>query len=221
MLLVLPADKELWKGTYEEAFINSLCETVSNDSVCFDIGGWRGYFSAAMKLSGADRVIVFEPMPENRQAITTLMSLNPDIDLEILGMAIGEEDGTATFQIMPDNSMGKLASSPFQPDASGDETTVTVRSIDSLIASGEVAAPDIIKMDIEGAEMLALQGANDTLNRHHPLLFIEVHSADLLTQCSALLEEKGYLVEHIVARGANADGVYHIKATWHSDAHDN
>ena len=221
MLLQLPRDKELWKGTYEQAFIESLCDAVSSGSICFDIGGWRGYFSAAMKLNGADQVIVFEPMPENQAAITLLMSQNPGLDFDVRNFAIGSQDGTANFQIMPDNSMGKLAASPFQPEAQGEQTEVIVRSIDSLIASGEAAVPDIIKLDIEGAELLALQGADHTLTQHHPQLFIEVHSDELLEACTSLLEDKGYRVQRIDATGASDHGVFHIKATWQFDSNDN
>lgn len=52
--------------------------------------------------------------------------------------------------------------------------------------------PDFIKLDIEGAEIGALQSARRVLRERHPSLIVEVHSADLERQAGALLVRHGY-----------------------------
>jgi len=52
---------------------------------------------------------------------------------------------------------------------------VDVRALDDLIADGVVASPDVIKMDIEAAEVEALHGALTTLAQRRPALLIEIH----------------------------------------------
>jgi hypothetical protein len=107
--------------------------------------------------------------------------------------AAGDADGTATFSVMPESSMGKLASSPFQPDAASvDHLTVNVRSLDSLIAAGEAEAPDFVKVDVEGAELSALQGAARLIEDHGPSFLIEVHSIELARGCRQVLSAAGY-----------------------------
>jgi Methyltransferase FkbM domain len=50
--------------------------------------------------------------------------------------------------------------------------TVPVATLDSLVEEGKVLPPDYVKMDIEGAELLALRGAARTFQRFHPVLFL-------------------------------------------------
>ena len=53
--------------------------------------------------------------------------------------------------------------------------------------------PDLVKIDIEGAEMLALRGAKKMLSSGMPTLLIEVHSEELSARSvSRLLETPGY-----------------------------
>ncbi|MBI2935856.1 MAG: FkbM family methyltransferase [Chloroflexi bacterium] len=68
--------------------------------------------------------------------------------------------------------------------------------MDSLVFGGEnsMRPPNIMKIDIEGAEYRALLGAQRTLKTYHPRLIIEVHSLELENQCKSLLERLGYAI---------------------------
>jgi hypothetical protein len=65
-----------------------------------------------------------------------------------------------------------------------------VVTLDSLLV--KFGAPDVIKMDVEGAEYVALQGAERCL-AGNPIIFLATHSATLAAQCSELLFSAGYL----------------------------
>jgi hypothetical protein len=67
-------------------------------------------------------------------------------------------------------------------------------------ASHEIFVPDLIKLDIEGAEDIALAGAKETLAKHRPYLIIEVHGADKEENCISLLRSLHYIV-HIIDQG--------------------
>ena len=100
--------------------------------------------------------------------------------------------------VMRETSMAKLEVSPFQSDiTSKQKLRVPVRSIDSIVAAGEAPPPQLIKIDVEGAELLVLEGALQTIRSHHPQIFVEVHSSGLLGQCAELLAREGYALEHI------------------------
>lgn len=214
--LSLPREKGLWTGTYENHFVGAIAAAVPKAGVCFDVGGFRGFVSGVMALQGASRVICFEPLPGNAEAIRSLAALNPALPIHLRCEAVGASDGEASFDVMEDASMGKLESSAFEAGHRGQtRITVPVRSLDSLLSSGEVPRPGLIKLDVEGAELLALEGARNLLAEFHPIVFAEIHSPALLRDCESFLAECGYEVRRLEGSGASAAatvGVSHIHA---------
>jgi Methyltransferase FkbM domain len=61
-------------------------------------------------------------------------------------------------------------------------------------AAHELFVPDVIKIDIEGAEDAALEGATETLANHRPSLIIEVHGAEKEAKCITLLRSFNYTI---------------------------
>ncbi len=212
-MVQLPEDKGVWTGSYELPFARALADAVVPGDVCFDVGGWRGFFAGVMALAGARKVYTFEPSPVNRPLIEQLITLNPRLPIEHLPVAVGEEEGRAAFELMPESSMGKLSTSPFQRDARGqNQIEVKVVTLDELVASGRVEAPQVLKIDIEGAEGMALRGARRVLSDVKPRILMEVHSEALLSECRALLEAHGYVLRALDSRGLRQDGVCHVYA---------
>jgi Methyltransferase FkbM domain len=74
----------------------------------------------------------------------------------------------------------------------GTEGALGQTSIDR--ASRELFVPSFIKLDIEGAEDMALDGAEETLEKHRPNLIIEVHGADKEEKCISTLRRFGYSI---------------------------
>lgn len=216
VLVKLPDDKGLWTGTYETNFVGAIAGAVKPGSICLDIGSYHGFVGGVMAQRGAAKVICFDPLPQNVAAIKDLMGLNPRLNLTVRAEAVGEKDGTATFEIMPESSMGKLVGSGFQKDYRGLETvSISVRSLDSLLAEGVFALPDLIKIDVEGAETSVLAGAHQLLTTGNPVIFIEAHSGELKKQCERMFHEAGFEVEELAGSGASAlaqAGVSHLKA---------
>jgi FkbM family methyltransferase len=193
--VLLPEDKAIWAGIYEADFAAAIACAVNPGDVCLDIGGYRGYISGVMALAGASQVIVFEPSSINHQALRRLCELNPKLPLRIMPFAIGESDTSAILKLMRDPSMAKLSSSPFQEYVSAvDEIEVPVRRIDYLVQKQEIPVPQLIKIDVEGAELEVIQGAESTLRNHHPVVFAEIHTSELGRDCRNLLVRYGYTV---------------------------
>jgi FkbM family methyltransferase len=193
--ITLPRDKAIWAGTVELEFAHVLQSAVKKGEVCYDIGGYRGYMAGVMALAGAAQVIVFEPLTANIAALEKFRALNPGLPITLHNIAVGEEDGTARFKTMADHSMGKLSTSPFQPSATSvTEQEIRVRRLDSLIAGALIPPPDILKIDIEGAEYQALMGATELIKRYRPRIYLEAHSDALELSCGSRLRELGYAV---------------------------
>lgn len=211
----MPEDKGIWTGTYEIDFASRLAASVTPGTIAYDIGSWHGFFAGVMAAQGASAVHVFEPLPANAARIQQLIALNPARRITLHSCAVGEHEGEMDLMIMPETSMAKLELSTFQAgEMSEGRVRVTVRSIDAMISTGEIAPPALMKIDVEGAEGMVLRGARETIRRYRPLIFAEVHSSSLLKECRTLLEADNYCVEPIDQARANtlSKDVFQIKA---------
>lgn len=213
--ITLPDDKGLWVGTYETQFATALGNAVCPGDIAYDIGGFRGFMSGVMALAGARRVVTFEPVAANLERIAELTVLNPALPITVHPFAVGETDDEVSFEQMPEGSMGKLSESDFQSDVRGVSTLrVAMRSVDSLVGRAEIPPPNLMKVDVEGAELRVLRGAQQTLSKHRPVVFLEAHSAELAEECRALLTALEYHVANLppLSGRLSSDGVSHIKA---------
>jgi FkbM family methyltransferase len=196
--VTLPLDKPVWAGVYEPEFTTAIVEHVKPGDICYDIGGYRGYISGAMALAGASKVFVFEPLPANQRALLRLCELNPQLPIDVITVALGSTDGPAVLKVMPDSSMGKLSTSLFQSDVTAiGEMPVTVCQIDSLLQSRQIPPPNVIKIDVEGAELDVLSGAPKMLRMSRPTIFLEAHGDALEKACSQQLVRSGYKIRRI------------------------
>jgi FkbM family methyltransferase len=209
--VALPLDKSVWAGVYETEFTAAIVEHVKPRDICYDIGGYRGYISGVMALAGASKVLVFEPLPANQKAVGRLCELNPNLPINLFAVALGSMDGPSLLKVMPDLSMGKLVTSSFLPEISSvDEKQVTVRRIDSLLQNREVPPPNVIKIDVEGAEIDVLRGALETLRVLRPKIFLEAHGDALERDCSEQLLQLGYSIRRIERDIVNEEVARHL-----------
>jgi FkbM family methyltransferase len=209
--VTLPLDKSVWAGLYESRFTNAIAENVKPDDICYDIGGYRGYMSGVMALAGASKVFVFEPLPANQRAVRRLCELNPELSIQLFSVALGSADGSVLLKVMSDPSMGKLANSSFQAGAAPlAEIPVAIRQIDSLLHDRVVPPPNVIKIDVEGAELDVLDGAADMLRGSRPAIFLEAHGAELEKACTEKLSQLGYSIRRIEHEVADKDAARHL-----------
>jgi FkbM family methyltransferase len=184
----LPRDKGFWKGTYEWEFCNRLKEAVQPGDVCFDIGAFRGYTAGVMALAGASRVVAFEPSPANQKAVNEVIALNAGLVITLVPAAVGPTAGKISFTLHEDPSMNFVGGDPASPDS----LEVDVVSVDEIVAQGKVPAPQVMKIDVEGAEGSVLQGAKAALAENVREIFIEIHHAKALADCAELLADVGF-----------------------------
>jgi len=211
--VALPSDKAIWSGTYEREFAQAIAGQVEWGNVCYDVGGYRGYMSGVMAAAGASKVIVFEPLPANQQALRRFGELNPQLPIELMSVAVGNVDGSIHLKTMADRSMAKLAGSAFQPEARAlAEIEVAISRIDTLVRQQRIPAPDLIKIDVEGAELDVLKGAAEMLRIRQPSVLLEAHSAALEEACSCELIDLGYRIRRVGGQQRSEDHTRHLLA---------
>lgn len=159
-------------GDEEEALGAFLFLLEPND-VIWDIGTSIGLFSI-YSAPHVKQVFSFEPDPEIFQRFNKNIGLNYlQNKITSYQLGISNKEGIVTL-----SSDGLDGSSPSISDLGrhSNKTTINVNSIDNLIEAG-LDRPSILKIDIEGAEILALQGAKKLLESANSprLIFMEVH----------------------------------------------
>ncbi|MEA5015953.1 MAG: class I SAM-dependent methyltransferase [Candidatus Limiplasma sp.] len=176
-------------------------------AVIFDVGGFMGANSMVYaKLAGSKAtIVVFEPNPYNRNRILRNLSFNPELAGQIMvePYALSSEDGTCEMTLSSNIDSGYSSTSRLEvAHAKIHETylpagfvkhTIQTLSLDSYIHKSQLI-PNIIKVDIEGAEHMLLQGASNTLQKYKPIFYIEYHSEYCATMCSQLLNMHGFQV---------------------------
>ena len=215
----MPQDKLIWTGTYESSFARELSRHVEHGAVCYDVGGFRGYMTGVMAAAGAAKVVVFEPNPENFTALQTLSQLNPAFPISVVPFCLADTDGAAEFELLTDRSMGRLANVALQVDqAILERREVQLRRIDSLVSQGELPPPDVMKIDVEGAELEVLSGGSNTIAKRRPVILLEAHSSELAAGCTSFLEGKGYRVQSLDAEDQAAAVTTHLLGVPRSNA---
>jgi FkbM family methyltransferase len=154
----------------------------------YDVGANFGWLSLiAARIAGPNgKIVSFEPLDTNTRIIEHNVQANGFNNVRVLPIALGNSDGQARFLCSSQPSWGMLATEGREPGEFIGDTTVTVRRLDTAVREFRLPLPDVIKIDIEGAEINALPGAFGTLASSRPLMFIELHEtnaavADLLS----------------------------------------
>jgi FkbM family methyltransferase len=133
------------------------------------------------------RVVAFEFDPANDDICRRNLALNPELAdrVEIVPCALWDRGGQQ-LGYAPDGYGTTVALNP------GSGAFATTASIDEIVAERGLDRVDFIKLDIEGAEVNALEGAANTLRRHRPRLAIAAyHRNDDLTRIPVTLRQMG------------------------------
>jgi FkbM family methyltransferase len=193
-----------WLGSYEHDKQLAFARLVPAGSVVYDIGANAGFYTllGAVAAGPNGRVIAFEPLPRNLAFLHAHVRLNALDNVTILDVAIADVAGRARFASGATAAMGALSNTG--------ELWVRTSTLDALVHSAVIPPPDVIKMDIEGGELRALQGARHVLARHSPTLLLATHEDGIHAACVELLFELGYecvpLEASSAGSGMRADG---------------
>lgn len=183
---ILPTGVHFIAGTYEPEKTNCITETTKEGMVVLDVGAHVGYFSLIMaRLVGPKgKVFSFEPRVLNRRFLETHIRLNGIRNVYVYPKCVGDHVGEVMFETRTGSGTGHISNDG--------NTTVRMTTIDLLVQFGGIPSPDLIKIDVEGAEMRVLRGGLETIRNTLPTIILAVHSEGLECECRRLLEPLGY-----------------------------
>lgn len=194
------ADENTWlEGDYSK----QLATAIQPGDTVFDIGARFGYHTllAASNVGQQGRVVSCEPLPEHYSALSSTIRENGLTQrVDHRRVAVTNTGGGVRI------GDGATGLGPGIEADSATAITADATTIDSLTTT--VGPPDVVKIDIEGAEVLALRGAQQTLTDHQPTLAIEVHQPSAIAEIGGSwpelyghLSDAGYTHLWRLARG--------------------
>jgi FkbM family methyltransferase len=171
--------KVLMSGNFYSADQLSFMNTrIKTDDVVLDLGANVGnhtvYFS---KLTKASKVYCIEPIPRAYKLLLANIALNycHNVNVDYIGLALGDRDCVGyPYMLYGKDNLGSTFLNP-EPikDAAAELSMEPVHIVtgDSLFSYEKI---DFIKMDIEGMEIVALDGLKTVIRRNRPKMYIEV-----------------------------------------------
>ena len=179
MELDLQLEKDYWLGTYEPELMAAINDFVEPGMIAYDLGANVGYVTLmlANKVGCKGHVYAFEALPENVERLRSNISLNGmEGYVTLQALAVASQSGWANFLIGPSIGMGKLDGSAGREQVVYlDSISVESVSLDDFVYLRENRMPDVVKIDIEGGETLALLGMERILDEVRPVVLLELH----------------------------------------------
>jgi FkbM family methyltransferase len=202
------ADRQGWEFERFESFGVHL----KRGMTFFDVGAEHGWLSAviAREFVGPENMVLFEPSPEFWTNIRKIWAANELADPKATFPGF-VSDATTAKAIKQAGRWPKWTSSePPEVDAmayrslanDSDRVAVTSVTIDDFVKATKIH-PDVINVDVEGAEMLVMKGATRTLLEDRPLVWLSVHPDLMLRDFGVEHVEELFEFMHSVGYGRN------------------
>lgn len=190
-----------FRGSYSGDQLTLIENLLDPHGVFIDAGANQGEFSiAAARIARHGKVIAFEPVSEYRDRLLENIRLNDYGNVQVIPVALGEQEGALPIFDQQENftdgtrneGLPTLFSSESRHFA---REVVPVKRLDDVLRELGVSRVDVIKLDIEGAEWIALRGAVNTISSCRPTLILEIGRET----CRAAGYEPEALVEWLIS----------------------
>ena len=189
---------------HERSLTELFDRVIRPTDVIFDVGANLGLHTLTFSRL-AKEVVAFEPnpslIPNLRKTIANLQNAT------LCDVCLTSEDGTVQFHISEwDHMLSSLSNWSGQPTRTID---VPGRSLDSLLSTGSIPKPDVLKVDVEGAELMVFRGAERLLSQTdspRAIIFEELNSSSRKLgiadgEAAEFLKAKGYTLYLITEEG--------------------
>lgn len=198
-----------------EAFVDDLDDT----ETVWDVGACVGtYACLAAARAAAGHVVAVEPEPTNRRRLAANLSANaPNARWRVESVALTDRDGPVTLRRGPvEPGSGHHFLARGTTGDAGRGVDVPGRRGDTLVAGG-TPPPDVLKVDVQGAELDVLRGMGavlDGVERIYAELHVEkcARYDASVEEVESFLAERGFALSRFDPPDYNRGGVYHVVA---------
>jgi FkbM family methyltransferase len=173
--------------------LNAIQKHVSPGDSVIDIGANQGFMTAIFSslVGPGGKVLSFEPSPRTFRKLQRTISANQLANVDAHNVGIGNEAGQMELSTAESSGNSTLV---HQSMSNGVAETVQIVTLDDFLTGHSGFCPKLVKIDTEGFEPFVLQGARHTLEKHRPLIYIELSDefAESSRQAIAILQEMQY-----------------------------
>ena len=204
-MTVLPQDpgvsRELAVHNVHEPLASRLLhETLKAGMNVVDIGSNIGYYALleARLIGSQGKVFAIEPMKENAAQLAVNIEANGYENVLIHEIGIANRNGTADINVSAKSNWHSLNPVPWPTQ----KRSVTVSTLDDLLRRYAPAHVDLVRMDLEGYEIVVIKGMRWTLRKYRPRLLVELHphlvGSGAIIEYLRALEDLGYGAEWLI-----------------------
>jgi FkbM family methyltransferase len=190
-------------GTYDRALHNAIEDRVKPGMICMDVGANLGEMALHMasKVGSQGMVYAFEPVPHVYQRLLTHIARNRcGRNVQAFDLALSDSNSRVLLSFTDPSADNQALGSIVNTHRSGltRQADVQTCTLDHFVAEYGIPRIDFMKVDIQGAEWLLLQGGQQVFSRLAPELLMEISPSDLCQigrdsrQLAALLEGFSY-----------------------------
>lgn len=202
MFLDLHQEKDYWLGMYEVELQDAIRDLVKPGMIAYDVGANVGYITLifARQVEANGHVFAFEPLPQNISRLRQNIELNELTErVTLYPGAVIDQSRQVEFWVGPSDDMGKVAGSAGRQNVLyQSHISVSGIALDEFVFQQGNLAPDVVKMDIEGGEVLALMGMKGILAEKQPLVFLELHGEECARTAWNTFLQLGYTLTKMV-----------------------
>jgi len=206
-------------GTWEPESWAAVREHLGSGATFVDIGAHIGTYSlrAAPIVGPGGRVIAIEPNPETVRKLEGNIQASGAHTVTVEPFACSDAEAMLELFAGPRSNSGETSLSrtnATRDEHAGASYKVRARPLDAILQEAGVTRVDAVKIDVEGAELLVLKGAGQTLDRFHPVVLIEVVDQQLRSMGTSAKDVYEFFHAHrYQARRSFADNVEFVAET--------
>jgi FkbM family methyltransferase len=180
-------------GSYEALEVKLFKESLAADMVVVDVGANVGYYTliAARIVGSGGHVFAFEPDPRTLAALRGNVVANGFRNVTVIGKAASDTEGNCELYLDSSANRTSLYQSASLERVTRREQVATT-TVDEVLGQ---LRPDVVKIDIEGAEPAALRGMRRSL-KSETVLFLEFAPPVLVSAGTDVDEFRNYLLHH-------------------------
>jgi FkbM family methyltransferase len=192
-------DVEFAAGCYEPETVKALVGMLAIGQTALDVGANGGYHTLLMSkiVGNTGRVYAFEPVPTTRKWLRETVERNSCDNVVISEFAVGPRPGRE--EIRYDGELDGFATLAgtghgYYDNRRHQALEVDVVSLDTWMQSARLNRVDLVKIDVEGAELGVLEGMTEIFESSRPVVICEFWGLANIARGTSILERHGYLV---------------------------
>lgn len=144
------------------------------DAIVFDVGAYIGVYTfVACEILETGMIYTFEPNPDSAKRIEETITRNNVTQIQLNNSAVGDYTGTVQFSIHKTPVQSSIHN---QTSQGGIE--IPIITLDHYCHKQEIDRIDLLKIDVEGAELMVLRGAEKMIEMVSPLMIVELHKGE-------------------------------------------